>query len=58
MVDFRLILLLFPGKFLVCLKYLSGIQEASDETFQQATFPALTVWSPNSYCEPIVVFDK
>ena len=41
MADFRLILLLFPGKFLAYLKYLSAIQETSDETFQLAILSCL-----------------
>ncbi len=54
-VDFRLILLLFLGKLLACLKYLSAIQKVRDKIFLLAIFPALTVWSPNSYFRLILV---
>ena len=35
-----MILLLFLGKLLACLKYLSAVQEAIDETLLVAIFPA------------------
>ena len=47
--NFRLILLLFLGKLLACLEYLSAIQEASGETFLLANFSSLYSWSSNSY---------
>ena len=41
MVDFRLILLSFLGKLLAGFKYLSAVEEASDETFPQSILSCL-----------------
>ncbi len=40
-----LILLLFLGKFLACLKYLSSIQKASDKTFLSVGYSFLSLHS-------------
>ena len=59
-VDFRLILLLVLWKLLACLKYLSGVQEANDETLLLAIFfclqfgPRIRSEGPNSSSRQIV----
>ena len=52
-VDFRLILLLFPGRLLACLS-LPAFQEASDEIYLLAHFSSPRIRSEGS----IVVLDK
>ena len=49
-----LILLLFLGKLLACVKYLSAVQEPSDETLLLAIFPAFCL-VPESYFRLILV---
>ena len=49
----------FLGKLLACLKYLSAIQKASDETFLLAIFSCLYSLLPELVLRvPIVVLDK